>query len=117
MKDFDENKHELNQCFFGQHLKNESDIICLVESEKTALLCAGLFKKTVWMATGGRTQLNALKIMELGAKKRLILFPDADSVVFWSDKVKSLMDKFKNEKKVTTLEKLRRECGLLEVLN
>lgn len=35
----------------------------------------------------------------------------------WSDKVKSLMDKFKSEKKVTTLEKLRRECGLLEVLN
>lgn len=90
MKDFDENKHELNQCFFGQHLKNESDVICLVESEKTALLCAGLFKKAVWMATGGRTQLNALKITELGAKKRLILFPDADSVVFWSEKVKAI---------------------------
>ena len=34
-KDFDEDKQELDLCFFGLHLVDESNTICLVESEKT----------------------------------------------------------------------------------
>jgi len=89
VKDFDESKQQIKQCFFGLHLVHEKNIICIVESEKTALLCAGLFPQAVWLATGGRTQLQAVAISELGSK-RIILFPDTDSVVFWREKVKSI---------------------------
>ena len=89
-KDFDEDKQELDLCFFGLHLVDESNTICLVESEKTAVICAGLFPKAVWLATGGRTQLQAVKLNALGSNKRIILFPDTDSIVYWRDKVKSI---------------------------
>jgi len=86
--DFDETKQELRQCFFGRHLLSDSETVCIVESEKTAIVCAGIFKNAVWMATGGRTQLSGVRLSELSQKK-VLLFPDSDSVDFWTDKVKA----------------------------
>lgn len=83
----DREKEELRQCFFGWHLIKESETVCIVESEKTALICAKLFGGSVWLATGGRTQLQAAKLHQL-AKKNVFLFPDSDSVEFWREKVK-----------------------------
>ena len=85
---FDEEKYEIRQCFFGRHLLDNSEVVCLVESEKTAILCAGLFPDAVWMATGGRTQLSGVGLSELSQKK-VISFPDADSVRYWSDKLRT----------------------------
>ena len=90
MKDFNEEKQEIKQCLFGLHLVNESNVICIVESEKTAVVCAGLFPNAVWMATGGRTQIQAVKINELGANKKILVFPDTDSIQYWSDKTRSI---------------------------
>jgi len=56
--EFNEKKHQIRQCFFGRHLLDGSNTVCIVESEKTAVLCSGVFKSATWMATGGRTQLN-----------------------------------------------------------
>ena len=86
--DFNEEVHEIRQCFFGRHLIDESEIICIVESEKTALICAGIFPDSVWMATGGRTQLTGFGLSELSNKK-VFLFPDSDSVFFWQEKTRA----------------------------
>jgi len=40
------------------------------------------------MATGGRTQLSGVRLSELSQKK-VLLFPDSDSVDFWTDKVRA----------------------------
>lgn len=80
---------ELRQCFFGRHLLNRNDPrpICLVESEKSALICAAIFPNAVWLASGGRTQINQLNLSEL-TNKKTIIFPDFDSVEFWREKTK-----------------------------
>jgi hypothetical protein len=88
---FDEEKEEIRQCFFGRHLINDSDVVCVVESEKTALICAGIFPDAVWMATGGRTQLSGIGLSEL-SRKKVLLFPDTDSLVCWSEKTKNFGD-------------------------
>lgn len=80
---FDDNAMELRQCFFGQHLLDENSPVVVVESEKTALYCNGAFPKYIWLATGGRTQLNAAKLQILG-NRVVYLIPDTDSVEYWS---------------------------------
>ena len=85
--DYNDTTHQLNQCFFGRHLLDSSEVVCLVESEKTALICAPIFQNAVWMATGGRTQMSIARLSEL-SKKRVLVFPDDDSVVEWSEKIK-----------------------------
>jgi len=45
----------LEQCFFGEHLLTEyPDLeVCIVESEKTALIASVYAKDFIWLATGG----------------------------------------------------------------
>jgi len=87
--DFDEKTHEIQQCFFGMHLLNKDKIVCVVESEKTAVICSGVFPSAVWMATGGRTQLNEYGLTQLSKVKKVLLFPDDDSIELWSKKTKA----------------------------
>ena len=89
-------KIDLEKCdysttFFGMHLLSicPQAQINLVESEKTALLCAtywGDMQHNIWMATGGMTflQRDRLKpIIEQG--RRVVLFPDKDGVEKWRE--------------------------------
>ncbi len=88
LNDFDDDKQEVRQCFFGRHLIDRSNVICIVESEKTALLCAGIFPGAAWMACGGRTQLSGIGLSEL-SRKKVFLFPDSDSLLYWREKTRS----------------------------
>ena len=44
---------ELSQCLFGEHLLSlyPDRTVALVESEKTAVICAGFIPEYVWLAT------------------------------------------------------------------
>ena len=66
------------KCLFGLHL-NKQGIkgIAIVESEKTAIICSELFPDYIWLASGGKTMLNASLFAPLG-DQRIILFPDTD---------------------------------------
>ena len=66
------------KCLFGLHL-NKQGIkgIAIVESEKTAIVCSELFPDYIWLASGGKTMLNASLFAPLG-DQRIILFPDTD---------------------------------------
>lgn len=76
----------LTQCLFGEHLLKlyPGKIVGLVESEKTAVICAALVPDCVWLATGGKGQLNdRVKVL---AGRRIISFPDVDGYEVWVKK-------------------------------
>ncbi len=79
---------ELTQCLFGEHLLSiyPDKPVALVESEKTAVICAGLMPKYLWVATGGKSQLNPDRLAVLAGRK-VIAFPDVDAFDDWSRKL------------------------------
>jgi hypothetical protein len=70
---------ELAQVLFGTHLlalpENEGKTICIVESEKTALIASLHFPEYLWLATGGLSNLKAETVKALAGRK-VILVPD-----------------------------------------
>ena len=98
--EYDDTKMEVRQCLFGLHLinrykyKDVEQTVCIVESEKTALLMAiayGNNAKQVWMACGGLGSLNATRLAPLIADHRnIILYPDRDGIEAWRQKAEQL---------------------------
>ena len=80
---------QLTQCLFGEHLlpKHPRRAVALVESEKTAVICAGLMPQYVWLATGGKSQFNERLSVLQG--RDVIAFPDVDGYELWCEKVKA----------------------------
>lgn len=89
-------------CLFGLHQirQRPDDTICIVESEKTAVICSQKVKDCVWMATGGIGELNLEHLKTLQGHK-LILYPDTDTTgetfdkwrnIAWQAKVALRMD-------------------------
>jgi len=86
-----------DHCLFGLHLiqtpsyspclggekkssLNREDLggsIAIVEAEKTAVIMSEVKPDYVWLATGGKTELNVAKLRPLEGR-RIILFPDTD---------------------------------------
>jgi hypothetical protein len=77
---------ELTQCLFGEHLlaRYPDKPVALVESEKTAVVCACINPDCVWLATGGKGQLNDR--VEVLAGRKVIAFPDVDGYDTWVQK-------------------------------
>lgn len=73
-----------DKVLFGQHLLNRypDKAVCIVESEKSALICACRYPQYLWMASGGCGYLNAEKIRPL-KKRRVVLFPDSGEYTQW----------------------------------
>ena len=81
---------ELTQCLFGEHLLREypDSKVALVESEKTAIICAAIMPRFIWLATGGKTQLGDK--LEVLRGREVVAFPDIDAYDTWHDKLCSL---------------------------
>jgi hypothetical protein len=81
---------ELKQCLFGEHLlKDKTQPVAIVESEKTAVIASVYLPQFVWVAVGSLTNLNAEKCSIL--KGRIVtLFPDLNGFEKWSRKAKEL---------------------------
>ena len=81
---------ELTQCLFGEHLLSiyPDKPVALVESEKTAVICAGLMPKYLWVATGGKSQLSPERLAVLAGRK-VIAFPDVDAFDVWKEKLEA----------------------------
>ena len=81
---------EAKTCYFGQHLLKvcPKAKINIVESEKTALICAiafGSMLDNLWMATGGLNFLNKEKLEPfIKAKRKIVLWPDHDGIEKWT---------------------------------
>jgi hypothetical protein len=84
----------LQQCFFGEHLLNESPSlpVALVESEKTAVIMAGTYPEVIWLATGGKngakwTEYFVNKVLK---NRELTIYPDLGVYQDWKEKAKIL---------------------------
>ena len=95
-KQLDPMESEAVTCYFGQHLSNicPGATINIVESEKTALICAiayGGMKKHLWIATGGLNFLNRQKLEPfIKTKRHIVLYPDHDGIEAWKEKAKAI---------------------------
>ena len=93
---YNPDRQEMKSCYFGLHLLNQykrkgiDQTVCIVESEKTALLMAiayGNNTKQVWMACGGLENLSPDKLAPITAQGRhVILYPDRDGIDKWQAK-------------------------------
>ena len=80
---------QLYQCIFGQHLlpRRPEAHICLVESEKTALVMEACQPEHLWLATAGSGGLSSEK-MECLRGRRVTLFPDSGCYEKWTEQMK-----------------------------
>jgi len=98
---YDEDKCEVKQCLFGQHLLNAwpNAQVNIVESEKTALLMAiayGNHAADIWMACGGLYNITKEKLQPLTSQGRtIVLFPDRDGIEKWKNKAAELKTEMK----------------------
>ena len=59
--------------------------VALVESEKTAVICAGFIPEYVWLATGGKTCLgNKLDVL---SGRKVVAYPDVDAYDYWRERL------------------------------
>ncbi len=82
---------ELTQCLFGEHLLPiyPDKPVALGENQKTAVICCGLMPKFLWLATGGKQQINQEKFAVLG-KRKVTAFPDVDGFNEWITRLKGV---------------------------
>lgn len=75
---------ELTRCLFGEHLLRDrpDKPVGVVESQKTAMICAAIFPSFVWVATCGKGNLNRKTCAAL-AGRDVVIFPDADGYDKW----------------------------------
>lgn len=76
---------------FGEHLlswKPES-VVGLVESEKTAIICALWFPEILWLATGGSSMLND-RVAEVLRNRKVKIFPDSGCLDKWREKMQKV---------------------------
>lgn len=81
-----ETTFRLDQCFFGEHLLAGSETmgVGVVESEKTAIIASIFFTDTIWITTGGCSNLRLKQLVSLVPGRSISLFPDSTQYKRWS---------------------------------
>ena len=80
--------HDFNlvQCYFGEHLLSSrpQGKVMIVESEKTAIVCAHYLPEYIWIATGG---IGNLRYSEALAGRDVTLVPDLGAEEKWREQM------------------------------
>ena len=80
----------LSQCLFGEHLlRDNTKMVAVVESEKTAIIASIYLPDMIWLACGGCGNLS-MKFCKSLKSRNVVLFPDAGKYNEWSGKAKAL---------------------------
>jgi hypothetical protein len=76
-----------SRCLFGEHLlkNNPNANICLVESEKTAIIASIYMPNEIWLATGGKEMFNE-NVCKVLKGRKVIIFPDLGATKVWREK-------------------------------
>ena len=83
-------EYNLKQCFFGEHLLNDTTKpVAIVESEKTAIIASVYHPQFIWVAVGSLQNLSAERCKVLKGRK-VCLFPDLKAFDKWNSKAKEL---------------------------
>jgi hypothetical protein len=103
LNDYDEDDRlisfKLKMCLFGHHqiINDKQKTICLVESEKTAIVMSIVLPEYIWVASGGKTLIQDYKFLFFTGRKCLV-FPDLsedDNVwSYWSEKLNGYNRKY-----------------------
>jgi hypothetical protein len=74
----------LGKCLFGEHLLAQypDKAIGIVESEKTSIIASMFNQNYLWLATGGKANLQPERLIALSNRK-VILFPDFGAEESW----------------------------------
>lgn len=95
--EYSDSKQDLKQTLFGMHLLDKyghNADVCIVESEKTAVLMAiayGNNDRHIWMACGGLENLSPERLAPIIERHRKItLYPDRDGIDRWKQKAEQL---------------------------
>lgn len=82
---------ELTQCLFGEHLltAHPDRLICLTESEKSAIIGAAVFPQYNWLAVGGKSNMSMEKLSILRGRQ-VVMFPDIDAYPYWREKAEDM---------------------------
>jgi len=86
------NHFVLQQCLFGIHnLKNhrKDNAVCIVESEKTAIIMSLLCPDYLWLATGSKANFKE-KLLKPLKNNKVIVYPDKSEYEDWNKKVQFL---------------------------
>lgn len=79
----------LQHCLFGLHLLSDNKTVCIVESEKTAVILSELFPDYTWLSCGG-LQMFKPELLAPLVNHKVVIFPDTDETgeafKAWSDK-------------------------------
>ena len=77
---------ETEKVLFGLHLlpRYPDKTVCIVESEKTAVVCASYYPQCLWLATGGCGNLQREKLQPLRGRK-LVVYPDSGEYAHWKE--------------------------------
>ncbi len=77
----------LEQCLFGLHLINESNLktIAIVESEKTAVIMSVFKPEYIWLATGSKQGFKQSMLEPIKGFK-IVAFPDKSEYEDWNHK-------------------------------
>lgn len=78
----------LQQCLFGLHIINDitkDNIICIVESEKTAIIMSIVLPNFLWLATGSKTGFKKEMLQPI-KKYNIIAYPDKSEYSSWKEK-------------------------------
>jgi hypothetical protein len=96
--------YNLQQCFFGEHLLglHPEATVCIVESEKSALISAAIFPDEIWLAAGGINGLQEEKCKVL-ENRTVILYPDLNAFEKWNEKLLLIKNQYSCEITVSTL--------------
>ncbi len=96
--------YNLVQSFFGEHILklHPTATVAIVESEKTAIIAAGLMPNFIWIAAGQLQGLNIAKCKAL-TDRNIVLFPDLSerkenrmtAFEVWSAKATEIMRTYK----------------------
>ena len=91
----DKEIYDVHRCLFGLHLAKifPNAEVCLVESEKTALLCSAFCypEEKIWMACGGLTFFKPDMLNDLIASNRyIVVYPDIDGKDKWAKVIEDI---------------------------
>lgn len=106
---------ETDKVLFGLHLLPyyPQKKVCIVESEKTALVCACQYPQHLWMATGGCGNLQAHKLQPLKGRN-VMVFPDSGEYEKWANCMKK--SGIDNYQIVDFMEQYERNTDIADVI-
>jgi hypothetical protein len=81
----------LQQSFFGEHLLTQFPFapVCIVESEKTAIIASIYMPEAIWIACGSLQSIKLSRCLMLKGRK-VTLYPDLGGFDIWTQKAEPL---------------------------